>query len=225
MPHANMNTTLTDAQKIKALNTDDVFSIMQKLLLRENKIDSGKAHFWIIGLASNHKILFIELLSMDGMQSTLIEPISVFRVAILKNAARVILVHNHPSGDIAPSEADKDITDRLMQVGRLIDVTVIDHLIISTENFYSFVSAGLYAELQGSTKWMPQFEAAEKIKAEQQNVKQEAVDVAKEAGLQAELSGEENRIIQMARALKRSGIEPKIIANMAGLPLSDIEKL
>lgn len=58
-----------------------------------------------------------------------IEPINVFRVAVMKNASRVIMVHNHPSGSLSPSEADKDITDRLIQVGRIL----VDHLIITPQ--------------------------------------------------------------------------------------------
>ena len=112
-----MNVKLTEAQKIKVLNSDDVFSIMQKVLLRENKIDRDKEHFWIIGLATSLKALFVELVSIGSMRATVVEPINVFRVAVIKNAVQVILVHNHPAGDLTPSPEDENVTDRLIQVG------------------------------------------------------------------------------------------------------------
>jgi len=102
---------------------------MQRVLCRESKIDQDKQHFWIIGLAINNKALFIELVSFGSIKANVIEPINVFRVAILKNTVKVILVHNHPSEELTASEEDKDLTDRLIQVGRIIEVEVIDHLL------------------------------------------------------------------------------------------------
>jgi len=234
VPHANMEIKLTEAQKIKVLNGNDVFAIMQKVLLRENKIEQDKEHFWIIGLNINSKILFIELVSLGGMKATIVEPINVFRVAVMKNAAKAILVHNHPSGDLVPSADDKDITDRLMQVGRIIDVTVIDHLIISTANFYSFVDSGLHTELKRSLKWVPPFEMVERIKAVEQEIREEAVRIAeqkaKEAGLEeglmvGEIRGMEKKALEIARTLKQRGLDSEFIAETAGLSVSKIEKL
>jgi len=93
-----MNVKLTGLKKIRILNSDDVFGIMQKVLLRENKIDRHKEHFWIIGLNLANKILFIELVCMGSVKAATVEPMNVFRVAVMKNAVKVILVHNHPSG-------------------------------------------------------------------------------------------------------------------------------
>jgi len=221
-----MEIKLTDAEKIKVINGDDVFEIMQKVLLRETKIEQDNEHFWIIGLNINSKILFIELVSLGGTKSTVVEPVNVFRVAVLKNAAQAILVHNHSSGDLEPSADDKDITDRLIQVGRIIDVTVIDHLIISTENFYSFVNTGLHAELRRSLKWVPPFEMIARLKAVEQEIRDEAVQVAEAKGVViGEMRGIEKGKIEVAQALKQRGIEPKLIAETSGLSLSEIEKL
>jgi len=122
-----MNIKLTEQQKVKLLNSTDVYEVMQRILLRENKIDRDKEHFWIIGLANDNKILYIELVSLGSYQSTIVEPINVFRVAVQKNAVKAILVHNHPSGELRPTQEDKDITDRLIQVGRIIiKVDIVD---------------------------------------------------------------------------------------------------
>ncbi|HZS80961.1 MAG TPA: JAB domain-containing protein, partial [Herbaspirillum sp.] len=63
-------------------------------------------------------ILYIELVSLGSVKSTIVEPMNVYRFAVMKNAVRVIAVHNHPSGNLTPSPHDKDTTDRLIQVGR-----------------------------------------------------------------------------------------------------------
>ncbi|MBL1278158.1 MAG: hypothetical protein COB30_018940, partial [Ectothiorhodospiraceae bacterium] len=142
------------------------------------------------------KILFVELVSLGSVNATTVEPMNVFRVAILKNAVQVILVHNHPSGDLTPSMADGDVTDRLIQVGRIINVQVIDHLIISPESYISFESIGLFAKLQASLKWMPAYEITRCIRAEEKKIRKEAV-------LVAEVKGEKRGL----RKGKKEGIE------------------
>ncbi len=114
--------------------TDDVYSIMQRVLLRDNQIDQEKEHLWMIGMNQAGYILYIELIALGSYKSVDVEPMNVFRVAVMKNASRVILVHNHPSGSLTPSDADKDITDRLIQVGRILNIDLIDHLIITPKH-------------------------------------------------------------------------------------------
>ncbi|WP_417800293.1 JAB domain-containing protein, partial [Tenacibaculum sp.] len=109
-----MDIKLTEQEKIKILNSDDIYGIMQKVLLRESKIDQNREHFWVIGLANNNRILFIELISLGTVNATLVEPMEVFSFALQKRAVKIILCHNHPSGELKPSEADKDISDRLI---------------------------------------------------------------------------------------------------------------
>ena len=110
---------------------------------------------------------------------------NVFRVAILKNAVKVILVHNHPSGDLEPSNEDKDVTDRLIQVGRIINIEVVDHLIISPDAFVSFLNLGIFKDLKASLKWLPPYELIEIIRLEEQKIRQVAVKLAEEKGLKA----------------------------------------
>ena len=162
-----MTIELSDKQKIKLLNSDDVYTVMQGILLREEKIDQEKEHFWMIGLANNNRILYIELVSLGSVNAVTVEPMNVFRVAVLKGAIKAIIVHNHPSGELKPSDADKDLTDRLIQVGRILNIPIIDHLVISVNSYMSFVDSGLFEQLEQSTKWVPAFELIERIKKEE----------------------------------------------------------
>lgn len=128
-----MNIKLTDKEKIKVNDPDDLFAIMQRILLRDNKIDQDKEHFWIVGMNQAGLILYIELVSLGGTKSTIVEPMKVFRVAVMKNATRVIAVHNHPAGSMTPSTNDKEITDRLIQVGKILDIQLDDHLLLAQQ--------------------------------------------------------------------------------------------
>ena len=124
-----MNVRLSQEQKIKLLNSDAVYSIMQQILLRENKIRRNQEHFWVVGLDNQNKILFIELIGLGQVNRVEANPPDVFRMGIYKLAVSMILVHNHPSGNITPSQADKDFTDRMLKVGKLININVLDHLV------------------------------------------------------------------------------------------------
>jgi DNA repair protein RadC len=143
-----MNVRLTKNQKIQIANSDDVYHIMQQILLRENRISRIQEHFWIVGLDTSNKILFIELLALGNDNRVHIKAPEVFRMAIYKNAPKVIFIHNHPSGVIKPSEEDLKTTDRLLKGGEIIEIDVIDHLIISEKAYFGFSEAGIIEELK-----------------------------------------------------------------------------
>ncbi len=179
-----MTVKLKTKEKVKILCSDDIYFIMQWVLLRENKIDRNREHVWTISLDNANKILNIELVSMGSINQTIVEPMEVFSVPLQKRAVTIILAHNHPSGELDPSEADKDITDRLIQCGLILHVPLKDHLIISEASYYSFADSGLLAELEQSKKYVPDY----KIKAEIK--KNLAREMAKEMKLKGYKIGE-----------------------------------
>lgn len=158
--------------------SDDVFSIMQRVLLRENKIDKEKEHFWIIGMNEAGYILYIELIALGSVKAVNIEPMNVYRVAVMKNATRVIAIHNHPSGRLVPSKADLDITDRLIQVGRILNIALVDHLIISTEAYESFRNMGIMDDLEKSLTYVPTYQVVEQIRKEEKKIARDKVKSA-----------------------------------------------
>ena len=229
-----MNSPLSGKEKIRMLNTDDLYSIMQKVLLRENKIDRDKEHFWVIGLATDNRILFIELIGLGTVIKTLVEPMEVFSVALQKRATKIILCHNHPSGQITLSEEDKDITDRLIQVGIIVNTPVIDHQIITTERFLSFEAVDLMKELRNSSKYVPSFEMAKRIKAEAAQILQQTKEDfdAKMKEVEEELKQEkklrskaEKQLLTTAKNLKEEGMSIKMIAKVTGLSQKKIKDL
>ncbi len=213
-----MNVKLTKEEKIKIANSTDIFGIMQKVLMRENYIDREKEHFWIIGLTANSKIIFIELVSLGSVKATTVEPMNVFRVAVLKGAVKVIFVHNHPSGDLNPSEEDKNVTDRLIQVGKILDIEVIDHLIITENSFMSFVGIGLMEELRQSIKYLPSYVLERKIRSEEKLLRKEAVKTASE---KAALKSKKD----IAKEMKKKGYSVDEIAEITGISEEEIKKI
>jgi DNA repair protein RadC len=194
-----MNVKLTKAQKIKLLNSADMYNIMQQVLLREHKIDRNKEHFWTIGLDNANRILYIELVSLGTTTSAPVEPMQIFRVAVQKAALQMILVHNHPTGETKHSEADLNITDRLVQVGNILGIKVIDHLIISEKTFNSFADTGLLSKIEESTRYVPNYKQQAQIKQEQQKI------------------GAEKRNKEIAKQLKEKGFTIKQIIELTGI--------
>ena len=199
--------------------TDDVYNIMKSVLLRDNKIDQEKEHFWIVGMNLAGYILYIELIALGSYKSVDIEPMNVFRVAVMKNASRVIAVHNHPSGRLSPSVTDKDITDRLIQVGRILNIEFVDHLIISPLSYTSFRSIGLMDELEKSLKYVPTYQVVEQIRKEEKQIAKEKV---KSANDKAKTAKEETKIERKRREKLESTIVTILLDK--GVSIEDIAK-
>lgn len=100
--------------------------------------DKSKEHFKLILLTTRNKIIGISTVSIGTLEANLVHPREVFKDAISHNAASVILVHNHPSGDCEPSEDDLEITKRLVDAGKILGIGVLDHIILTKDNFLSF---------------------------------------------------------------------------------------
>ena len=99
--------------------------------------------FKVILLNAKNRVLGIVGISTGGIGATYVDPRIIFASALKANATAMILSHNHPSGEFRPSEADKGLTKRLRDGGRLLDILVFDHLIIGKEGYYSFGDDGM----------------------------------------------------------------------------------
>ena len=217
-----MNITLTDKEKIKIMNSDDLFKIMQNILLREQRVDQDREHFWTVSLNTANVIMNIELVSMGNVFSTGVLPMEVFSIPLQKRAVNLIVVHNHPSGELVPSDADKDVTDHLYQVGKFLNVPVLDHMIISGKGFYSFADSGLLEELSLSLKYVPVFIQKEKALDKQRKEFEKATkDIIKKT----ERDSKKDLAIEMAKGMKKKGYPIEDIIQLTGLSESEVEKL
>lgn len=107
-------------------------------VIRASIKDKAKEHFKLILLNTRNRIIGISTISIGTLDANLVHPREVFKDAISHNAASVILVHNHPSGNREPSEDDLEITKRLVEAGRILGIEVLDHIIITKDRFLSF---------------------------------------------------------------------------------------
>lgn len=124
---------------IKITSSQTIFQIMQPIIG-----ELPHEEFWIIYLNNSNKVISKSQLSKGGITGTLVDTRLVFKVAIEIGATSLILCHNHPSGTIMPSDADKLITKKLKLAGDSLDVKVLDHLIITETKYYSFVDEGIF---------------------------------------------------------------------------------
>ena len=102
----------------------------------------------VLLLNTSNRALGIYSMSNGGITGTIADPRMIFAAALKTNASSLVLAHNHPSGNLNPSSADKKLTDKLTKGGKLLDILVLDHLIITNEGFYSF-KQGFSYDLSG----------------------------------------------------------------------------
>jgi DNA repair protein RadC len=207
------------------LNSDDIFKVMQEILLREEKIDQEKEHLWMVGQDTDSRILYIEMVFLGTVKTVPVEPMNIFRVAVLKGATQVIIVHNHPSNNLQPSQADKKMTDRLIQVGRILNIKVFDHMIITTHSYLSFSETGLLTELEKSVEWVPQFELIERIKAEEKLIREHALKFEREKAKTDKEKAVKKKAIEIAKAGLKKGLTIEMISDLTGLTIAEIEKI
>ena len=112
-------------------------------LVMEEMRHFDREHFRALLLNTRNQVIGTDKVSVGTLNSSTVHPRELFRNAIKRSAASVILVHNHPSGDPTPSREDIDITRRLIEAGKIIGIDVLDHIIIGDNKFTSFKAKGL----------------------------------------------------------------------------------
>lgn len=133
--------------KVKAAERPQINSSLEayKVLLQaweKGKIDLVE-QFNILLLCRANKVLGIHRVSSGGITATIADPRLIFTAALKARAVSIVLSHNHPSGSLGPSRADQELTQKLKEGGKLLDIKVMDHLIITSDNYYSFADEGI----------------------------------------------------------------------------------
>lgn len=111
-------------------------------LVKRKIFNKSKEHLLLIILDTRNKVISISNVSTGILNSNLVHPREVYKEAIHHNAASIIIAHNHPSGNPEPSEEDKDITNRLVEAGKIVGINVLDHIIIGKDSYFSFKEKG-----------------------------------------------------------------------------------
>ncbi len=113
-------------------------------VVRDSVRGSRRESFFLVLLDVRHRILGVHLVSTGGIDAAPVHPREVFSPAIRDGAAAVVVAHNHPSGDPTPSAEDRIVTDRLRDVGVLVGIHLLDHLVVGSERFYSFAEEAFF---------------------------------------------------------------------------------
>lgn len=166
--HALGNLTVRDLIKIKGIGEAKAISIVAALelgrrrkeiapdskprisgsrdafdLLRSNLQDLPHEEFWVMLLNRANRVIRKVQISQGGVAGTVADPKIIFKFALEDLASGLILAHNHPSGNLTPSQADTTLTQKLKESGKLLEIQVLDHLIIAGHKYFSFADEGL----------------------------------------------------------------------------------
>lgn len=128
--------------RIQIKSPDAVYNILKPFYMESGFMEQ-KEIFSCLFLDRSNKILGMAKISEGSSCATVVDIPYIFRLAILMNASSVILCHNHPSGNLQASDADKQITKKIIQAGELLDIKIFDHIILSSDGYFSFLGEDL----------------------------------------------------------------------------------
>src|SRR5262245_56210888 len=126
-------------QRTQFRSSRDIYEMFRERFLR-----ADREEFVVLLLDAKNKLLGFHVVSVGSLTSSVVHPRETFKIAILGNAAAIILLHNHPSGDPIPSNEDLQITKRLCQIGEVLGIRVLDHVVIGEGRYISFVDDGYF---------------------------------------------------------------------------------
>jgi DNA repair protein RadC len=117
----------------------DVQKLLAPLLKR-----ADREHFYVVLLSTKNHVLGVELVSVGSLSASIVHPREVFKPAILKSAAAIVVAHNHPSMDVTPSPEDMEFTRRLARAGDLLGIRLLDHVIVCEDAYISLRDEGCF---------------------------------------------------------------------------------
>lgn len=122
----------------KVITSRDAFNIMKPVMQ-----DLPYEEFWLLMLNRANKLIRKEIVSRGGVSGTVVDPKIIFKLAMEHYASSIIVCHNHPSGNLQPSDADIRITRNIREAGRIMEISLVDHLILTDAGYYSFADEGM----------------------------------------------------------------------------------
>jgi DNA repair protein RadC len=128
--------------KIKVTSAKEVAKVFQDILALEDKIDQEKEHYYVMHLNIRSQVMMVELVTIGVLNSSLVHPRETFRRAVIAGSAAIIIAHNHPSGEVDPSDEDMKITRMMLEAGNILGIAMRDHIIFAKDNYFSFKNNG-----------------------------------------------------------------------------------
>jgi DNA repair protein RadC len=114
---------------------EHLHAILKRLLLFEDEVSREREHFWVIGFQTLDYVKYVELVALGHLNGVAILPREAYRMAVHQGCNRVIMAHNHPSGNLKFSRADVELTRRMIAGGEILGIDLMDHLVVSLEGY------------------------------------------------------------------------------------------
>ncbi|MCD8429083.1 JAB domain-containing protein [Tenacibaculum finnmarkense genomovar ulcerans] len=133
--------TINNTEKLKVTNSKSSYGFLLACW-NKNTLELQE-EFKVLLLNRNNQVLGVYLLSKGGTASSIVDVKLLFSVALKCNTHGIILAHNHPPGNLTPSKSDKDITTKIINASKLLDMKILDHIIVTKDDYYSFADNGL----------------------------------------------------------------------------------
>lgn len=128
--------------QINIKSSIDVVDVLRKIYIMDEIPFECQEAFYALYLNQSNKIISYKQISLGGISGTIVEPMHIFKTSIELLARGVIIAHNHPSGNLKPSTQDNTITDNLKKVAKLLDISLVDHIILTSGDYYSYADNG-----------------------------------------------------------------------------------
>jgi len=125
-------------EQIKINSSNDAY-----LHIRGDLMDLRHEEFWVLLMNRANGIIRKKKVSEGGVSGTVADPKIIYKMALEELASGVIVVHNHPSGNLTASQSDIDLTKKLKEAGRFLEIQLLDHLIVAGQKYYSFADEGM----------------------------------------------------------------------------------
>lgn len=177
----------------------------------------------MVCLDLDNRILMVELINMGSLRHTIADPLPVFSFTLQKEAVKLILVHNHRNGSLKPSQADYELASKMMSVGAFVLVPVIEYLIISENDYFSFLDSGLHDKLD-KKKIDLTSNTPDKTKVELKALKIK-VEIGKKKAKDAVLEAVKKREHQIVKNLHKQGLSIRHIVNATSLIENEVRAI
>lgn len=135
-PQLKVKVTATKGDEIFVKNSNDIVEVLRNIFNADTI--QWTEEFIIVCLNRSHKIIGTCKVGMGGFSGVVCDPKVIMTIALQSAASSLILAHNHPSGSLKPSEADRTMTNKIKQACKLFDISLLDHIILTSESYYSF---------------------------------------------------------------------------------------
>lgn len=215
---SNKNSNENVAPPVDAYN---LFGLMSALLEQPDKPDLSTENVWVIALDQSESLLNLELCEMGNYRTVVNEPSNIFSTPLQKKAFGIVLVHNTSTGSLIPTEADIDITDRLHQAGLIVNIKLLDHLIITENDFYDFKNNGLMDQIYKSGKYVPSNEMEQRLKKEISAMATKMATTEQSVRNMGKIEGK----IEIAETMLQQGYPLEKVASITELSIDQLKEL